>query len=167
MRRTMILGIAVILGVAAQSLYADDAETLDHRIERERKVNLAAAKQFDIDYQLCAAVVVADAMKDLKSSDTIYMSILGEDPSEAALKTLHELPASVVLGSLEPPRKTKSRHTTQWSVSVASILQAGPNEYTATVGYYCGALCAGAREYRMRKAGNSCVVQSSSLKWAS
>lgn len=167
MRRTMIFGIAVIFGSAAQGLYADDADTLDQRAERELKANLAAAKRLDIDYQRCAAAVVADAMKDLKSSNTVYLSIIGEDPSKSALKALRHIRASVLPGSLEPPRQTTSQHTTQWRVSVESILQTAPNEYTATVGYYCGSLCAGGMQYRTQKTGVSCVVRSSSLQWAS
>jgi len=167
MRRTMILGVVVILGGAAQGVYADNADSLDQRAERALKANLAAAKGLDIDYQRCAAAVVADAMKDLKSSDTVYLSIIGEDPSKSALRALHQIRASVLPGSLEPPRQTTSQHTAQWRVSVESILQAGPNEYTVTVGYYCGSLCAGRMQYRTQKAGDRCVVRSSSLQWAS
>jgi hypothetical protein len=167
MRRTMIVGIAVMLGSTAQGLYADDAGTLDQRAERELKANLAAAKRLDIDYQQCAAAVVADAMKDLKSSDTVYLSVIGEDPSKSALKALRHIRASVLPASLEPPRQSTSQHTAQWRVSIVSISQTAPNEYQATVGYYCGSLCAGGMQYRTQKAGDSCVVRSSSLQWAS
>ena len=70
MRRTMILAIFAMFGGTTQSLQADDADTLDRRIESEQRANRAAAKGLDIDYQLCAAVVLADAIKDLGSTDT-------------------------------------------------------------------------------------------------
>src|SRR5258708_6260179 len=79
MRRTMILGIVAMFGGATQNLHADDADTLDRRIEMEQGNNRAAAKGLDIDYQLCAAVVIADAIKDLASTDTVYLSFIGED----------------------------------------------------------------------------------------
>ena len=167
MRRAMILGIVVMFGGATQSLHADDADTLDSRIEREQKTNRAAAKGLDIDYQLCAAVVIADAIKDLASTDTVYLSFIGEDPSKAALETLRPLLVSVLAGSLEPLRQTPSRHTSQWRYDVWSILPGAATEYTAVVTYYCGSLCAGTIEYHAVKAGKRCAVQSSKLLQAS
>lgn len=163
MRRAMILAAVAMFGGTIQSLHADDADTLDRRIEGEQRANRAAAKGLDIDYQLCAAVVIADAIKDLSSTDTVYLSFMGEDPSKAALEILRPLSVSVRAGSLEPLRQSPSRHTSQWHYDVWSILPGAATEYTAVVTYLCGSLCAGTIEYHAVKAGSRCAVQSSKL----
>jgi hypothetical protein len=166
-RYTFPVAVLATLGAIAQPGHADTGVPSAKRIEADRMARLATAQALDIDYQQCAAVVIADAMKALTSADTVYASVIGHDPSGAALEILHKLPAAVKPGSIEQKRHTMSHHSNHWSVSVNALVKIAPGEYSVNVGYYCGSLCAGNLEYRTKKAGQSCTVLSITTGWVS
>jgi hypothetical protein len=131
------------------------------------QAQLEIARSLDMDYRKCAGVVLSDQIRQLTRADTAYVSIMGEDPDTATLKSLRRLQARIEPGSKMSPLKDDSRHTNLWLFYFGDLRQVSPGEYIASAGFHCGSLCAAATEYRLQKDGNSCSVFSSRILWQS
>ena len=129
------------------------------------QTQLETARGLDIDYRKCAAVVLSDQIRQLTNSDTAYISIFGEDPDSATLASLRRVHPRTALGSKAP--SISAKHTHNWLFNFFDLHAVASEEYAAQAGFYCGRLCADAKEYRLKKDGDSCAVISSNILWQS
>ena len=135
--------------------------------EQIERADRATAQKLDIDYKRCSIVILQQQMGELAEDDIAYVSIIGDDPDALTLKMLRKLHARVEPGSKMPSIPDDEIHSHTWFFSISFIKPVAPGEYVAGAGYHCGALCAGATEYRLSKNGNSCSVLSSRPLWVS
>jgi len=141
-----------------------DPEQTERIAER---TNRAIAQRLDIDYKRCSTVILRQQMGQLAEDDVAYVSIIGEDPDATTLNMLRKLHARVEPGSKTPSIADGEIHSHTWFFAISFMRPVAPREYVAGAGYHCGALCAGATEYRLSKSGKSCSVLSSRLLWVS
>src|SRR5262245_42023594 len=139
--------------------HADEDKT-----QQALRANLVEAKSLDIDYRKCAAVILSKEIGKLdpRVADTVYVSVIGEDPDQPTLKALRRSrvsvqPASTILSVMD--KWQYSDH--KWFYTVSSIRPSGTGEYTALGGYFSGPLCSARIAYRAKKSGDSCEVISS------
>lgn len=147
--------------------YYDNDEQALAAIKAEEKHELDIAKNLDIDFNACAAVLLADqiAGQGKITSNQIYISLFGDDPSPELLTDLEDVKISAL-----PRSKFKATNEDQsaaWKFSVSSIRKNWFGGYTAHAGYHCGSLCAGGTEYQLKRKGNSCAVVARRLLWVS
>ncbi len=141
--------------------------------ELQRKHALATARGLDIDYQKCAvAVLVAEIGKqEAGAKQHIYISIIGEDPAPSVLSSLAAMGIKAEPGSRRPPVDRDDGvivlNADNSKFDVWGIHPRWFGGYRATAGYHCGTLCAGSTEYRLKKSGDSCVVESQRRLWVS
>jgi hypothetical protein len=132
----------------------------------KEEAQLATARSLAIDYRKCAAVVLSEQIAQLTKSDTAYIWIMGEDPDSATLTSLRRAHAHTVSGS-RAPQMANVPQTHIWIFSFGDLHSVSSEEYAAKTAFRCGSLCGEAREYRLRKNGDSCAVISSSILWQS
>ena len=146
------------------------SEDAGRYMAEEHQKDLAAARDLDIDYRKCAVVVLTAEIRKqhLNASQSIYISIIGEDPTSSVLASL----AAAGIKAESASRRPKAAQSNVivmssdiGSFGFADIHRRWFGGYRAHAGYVCGGLCAGASEYRLEKSGDSCVIDSQSPLW--
>ena len=135
--------------------------------KQREQAELAIARSLDIDYRKCATVVLSDQFRELATADTAYVSIMGEDPDNAALTFLRKLHSRTKRGSQLPEHQEDVRHSHTWFFYFGDLRTVSSGEYMARTGFHCGTLCAAATEYRLKRDGDSCSIISSRILWQS
>lgn len=128
--------------------------------EEERKATAQAveeARDIDIDYDDCAAVVLKDMIGLNTASETkVFIVVPGGAPSEKLLAQLRSA------GIPAEPKSDSSSGSDNGSVMYGMSLLSRQfwGGYTVQASYFCGMLCSGTTEYRLKKEGSSCSIVS-------
>ena len=131
-----------------------------------QRIRLSALRHLDIDFEKCAVVVLTAelARQRLKTSDRVFVSIIGEDPTPRVLAMLAAAGTPAEPVSLQPEEKNQTgvmvMSSSDWHFGFTSIYPRWFGRYRAIAGYRCGMLCSGATEYRLKRDGDSCAIQS-------
>jgi hypothetical protein len=139
--------------------YDSEAEyAADNRKATARAV--AEAKDIDIDYDDCAAVVLKDLIgPDAALPDRrIYIIAPGGGPSEKLLALLRKEGIRAEPKSMQDYNSAGNNGDVIYGMSLLSTRFFGG--YEAQAGYFCGMLCSATMEYRLKKAGSSCAIVS-------